>query len=336
MAKSLLRCLVPGDSFAQNAVAKGVIGQKITGRNAEHHNQHQHIGRGERRLQHAFLTLCQQNNAAHHHKNNQPHKWERAAHQAGRAQQQVVAAVFLLQKADGCQPCPHCLVEHPEQAGRQGAELEIIRPPFQVHSVIGQQVRQSAAVQRAQNIHAAEENQKQQADPLLFAGIGTQVDQQIQRRQIGAQRRPPPKGHTGEHPGGIQPKQGVYRFGQRRRDQPVPDVIHQRRILLRVIHRPAVCDQIPVNGVAVTPVRVLVKKARLTAQVAPQQHQGKQQHQLWHRKRNALLFLPHLLNLRRFAHGIPPGKGQHGQARNGKRRAEIPRKKHRQRRGEIG
>ena len=63
---------------------------------------------------------------------------------------------------------------------------------------------------------------------------------------------------------------------------------------------------------------------------------GKQQHQLWHRKRNALLFLPHLLNLRRFAHGIPPGKGQHGQARNGKRRAEIPRKKHRQRRGEIG
>ena len=28
--------------------------------------------------------------------------------------------------------------------------------------------------------------------------------------------------------------------------------------------------------------------------------------------------------------------GQHGQARNGKRRAEIPRKKHRQRRGEIG
>ena len=64
--------------------------------------------------------------------------------------------------------------------------------------------------------------------------------------------------------------------------------------------------------------------------------QGKQQHQLWHRKRNALLFLPHLLNLRRFAHGIPPGKGQHGQARNGKRRAEIPCKKHRQRRGEIG
>ncbi|MFR7618347.1 MAG: hypothetical protein ACLUZX_10645 [Subdoligranulum sp.] len=28
LAKSLLRCLVPGDSFAQNAVAKGVIGQK--------------------------------------------------------------------------------------------------------------------------------------------------------------------------------------------------------------------------------------------------------------------------------------------------------------------
>ena len=32
----------------------------------------------------------------------------------------------------------------------------------------------------------------------------------------------------------------------------------------------------------------------------------------------------------------PTPPGQHGQARNGKRRAEIPRKKHRQRRGEIG